>query len=138
MIEVFKIRDTRGDGVLSWSGEIPRGLNGYDSCEYDVRWKSHLLDAETHVYDIQPQGWSSFFRELAESWRGWRGVKQHESLEHQIRLAATSDLTGHIRIEVVMRDSCNGQWSVQVSLVLEAGQLEAIALEASDYFGQWT
>jgi hypothetical protein len=41
---------------------------------------------------------AGFFAELAASWRGWRGERTYESIEHDLRIVATHD--GHVRLKV--------------------------------------
>ncbi len=80
---------------------------------------------------------SLLFDEIAAEWRGWKKEKEWAALEDELRLTATSDHTGHITLRVVMRDSghANG-WRLDASLVLESGQLEALAQEVSKVFAK--
>lgn len=88
------------------------------------------------VYDIEPQRWSGFFADLAEHWRGWTGAKTHESLEGHLRVSCTMDRVGHVELRVYLRgDMGSSDWRAENTIYLEAGQLEAIAGAAAEYFG---
>jgi hypothetical protein len=78
---------------------------------------------------------SLLFNEIAREWRGWEGKKQWSVLEDELHLTATSDHTGHIYLQVIMRDSGRPHgWRLEATLQLEAGQLEALALDVSRVF----
>ena len=123
-------------GKLEFEGEIPRGLTGYDGTNFRVRYTSSEVSATVEVYDIQPQRWSIFFQGLADNWRGWAGVREHESLEHHLKLSCTADSTGHVEMRCILRgDPGTSNWRVEDSLFLEAGQLDGLAKRAKEYFG---
>ena len=71
---------------------------------------------------------TSFFDSLAESWRGWRGTKDWSSYERDLEFAAAADGKGHVFLRVKLAAGASGdQWRAQAELLLEAGQLEALA-----------
>lgn len=71
---------------------------------------------------------SLLFEEMAREWRGWKGEKEWVDLDDNLRLTATTDLTGHTSLHVIMRDySCSTDWRLQATLILEAGQLAEMA-----------
>jgi hypothetical protein len=121
---------------LEFRGRIPRGLEGYDGATYVAALIGHPLSAAVEVYDIRPQEWSRLFRDLAENWRGWQGTRGHESLEGHLRLVCTADGLGHVTARVHLRgDIIGSDWRAEDSIYLEAGQLDAIACAAEEYFG---
>jgi len=63
------------------NGTVPRGIKGYDGCYFFVSLTSTPISASVRVYDIQPRSWSSFFKDLAENWKGWVGEKGIKTLE---------------------------------------------------------
>lgn len=67
-MDSFEIKSTDGDGALIFWGEIPRGLTGYEGCDFNVSLVSTPLSATLRVYDIQPQTWSEFFADIAQNW----------------------------------------------------------------------
>lgn len=133
----FLIKDVNSSTTIHFEGEIPSGLTGYDGCTFSASVSSHVLSAVTRVYDIRPDRWAVFFRELATDWRGWQGVKDHESLEGHLRLEAeAADSLGHIRLRICLRGvDAPDLWVAEISLIVEAGQLEDLARRAEAYFG---
>ncbi|BDU20127.1 DUF6228 family protein [Dyella sp. GSA-30] len=135
MIE-FAIKDVDSSTVLQFEGEVPCGLTGRDGCFFVIRLVSIPLSAAVRVYDIQLGQWADFFADLAVNWQGWSGEKDHESLEGHLRLEATSDASGHIRLFIRLRDvEAGSNWLVETSMALEAGQLKGLADRARAYFG---
>lgn len=134
---VFLIKDVNSSTTLRFEGKIPAGLTGYDGCMFSASVSSHALSAATEVYDIRPDRWAAFFKDLALHWRGWQGVKDHESLEGHLRLEAeTADSLGHIRLRTCLRGiDVPDLWIAEISLVVEAGQLDDLAHRAGAYFG---
>jgi hypothetical protein len=71
---------------------------------------------------------SLLFEKMAREWRGWEGKKEWTALEDELRLTASTDLTGHTELLVIMRDYSDPADSrLQATLQLEAGQLEELA-----------
>jgi len=135
-METFRLESVHGGGALEFRGPVARGLEGYDGTTFVAALVGRSVTAAVDVYDIQPQRWSAFFRDLAEHWRGWSGAKEHESLEGHIHLTCTRDNAGHIDVRVRLRGDIGGSdWRVEDTIYLEAGQLERIAREATAYFG---
>jgi hypothetical protein len=133
--ESFILRSVQGPAQLQFRGRIPRGLEGYDGTTF-VAALTGPVTASVEVYDIQPQGWTAFFRDMADSWRGWHGEKKHESLEGHLRIVCTHDSAGHITARIrLLGDMMGSNWIVENSLFLEAGQLEVMAAHAARYFG---
>ena len=94
------------------------------------------VEAAARVYDDHFEALTEYFRDLAGHWRGWSGTKKWESLEGHVRLQASADRTGHITLRVRLRDDAAGDdWSVETALVLEAGQLAAIADGVARHLG---
>jgi hypothetical protein len=132
----FVLKDANSDSSLTFSGEVPRGLAGYDGCYFRVVLDGHELSASVDVYDIQPHQWSAYFADLALNWRGWNGLKEQSSLEGHLKLTSSSDSLGHIRIRVVLRGiDAGSEWRAETSIYLEAGQLELVAKRAAQFFG---
>lgn len=74
---------------------------------------------------------SDFFREMADAWSGWDGIKQWAALDGELSLSATMSSLGHVTltIEISYLNS-----AMTTSLMLEAGSLEKIALDVADVF----
>ena len=135
-MESFEVRDTNSSASLCSEGKIPRGLTGYEGCEFVVRFSSYPVSAVVCVYDCTPEKWGNFFLEMSDNWGDWAGVKDQESLEGHLRLEATMDSLGHVRLVVRLCGVYVGSnWSAESFITLEAGQLEGLASRAKAYFG---
>lgn len=96
-------------------------------------WMSATTQMPTHVYGPP----TTYFKDLAASWRGWEGQKLWENIEHQVSLSATTDPVGHISLMVTLRSPIESGFpgkAVDV-IALEAGALEALAREVRQFFG---
>ncbi|HET6510029.1 MAG TPA: DUF6228 family protein [Baekduia sp.] len=72
-----------------------------------------------------------FFKELAESWRGWSGVKRWKSYEGVLAPSCTHDGLGHVQMTVELHDATVPDgWSVRGTIELEAGALGEYAVAA--------
>ncbi|HEY5429540.1 MAG TPA: DUF6228 family protein [Solirubrobacteraceae bacterium] len=76
---------------------------------------------------------ADLFADLAQRWRGWSGQKVWENNEHTLRLAATHDGLGHIRIEVHLTKYAHAEWEACGSIALDAGELADLARRASTF-----
>lgn len=133
----FIIESIHGGTRLEFRGRISRGLRPYEGFDVEVRLHGGGVEAAETVFDNNPQEWTSFFQGLARDWRGWEGVRVIESLEHQLRLSCTTDRLGHIEIRAELRGDMSGSdWLASDTIYLEAGQLDALARSARDYFGE--
>lgn len=112
----------REDDGLQFS-DVERGPGG----EIEFVWarlRTDGLDASLRVSSHYATGFDElmrFFQGLATDWRGWPGERTYESLEHELRLAATHD--GHVRIAVQMRQSSlPGGWSASGQFSVDPGE----------------
>ena len=86
------------------------------------------------VYAHEPSHLAAFFRDLANNWRGWNSKKEWGSSEGELFITATSDSTGHTSLGVRLRSgSYPFDWTISAGLVIEAGQLEAIAKKIEEF-----
>jgi hypothetical protein len=80
------------------------------------------------------------FAEMARRWQGWPDELVWQSLEGEFALRCRHDRLGHIRIAATLRSrltmSWDYSWEVQAAIMIEAGQLERLALEAAAFFGR--
>jgi len=136
MVAEFAISSVNDSTRLEFSGEIPRGLEGYDGATFDVALTGGPVSASVEVYDIKFAHWSAFFADLAANWRGWSGTKTCESLEGHLFLEASADRAGHVQLRVRLRGMVSDDdWRAEVRIHLEAGQLDQLASRAAQYFG---
>ena len=71
MSQEFEIRCSTSDSRLVFTGEVPRGLSGYDGCTFEVTLEGRPVSASVAVNDIQPHGWSEFFASLARDFQDY-------------------------------------------------------------------
>jgi uncharacterized protein DUF6228 len=74
----------------------------------------------------------AWFAALAAEWLGWQGERRYEALG--LRLAARHDGLGHVTLDVTLQDNyaADERWRVRASLMLDAGALDRLALEARE------
>ena len=85
------------------------------------------LTGQARVGTYMSAGLAEMFAEMAASWRGWSGKKTWSSLEGELHLSAEADRTGHIALTVELREGAPPVWAVTLLLIVEAGQLDALA-----------
>jgi hypothetical protein len=72
----------------------------------------------------------AYLGELARQWRGWTGDIEWEGLG--LRLTARHDGLGHVTLDATLdwNYAAPARWHVRASLVLDAGALDRLAVEA--------
>jgi len=108
-------------------------LDAHNSDYFRATLRHRGLVAESLVGSYQSFGLPEFLGEMARDWRGWAGERQWTSFETELTLRATADRTGHIALEVRLQGGTYPKWYAQATLILEAGQLEQLALTASRF-----
>ena len=103
---------------------------------YRVALKAKDLTASAKVYAFEPHGaLAQYFADLAAHWKGWNGEKKWSSLEGEFTLSCKSDGCGHIAMEVALKSGLyEDDWSVQIMINVEAGQLKEIASNIKRFF----
>lgn len=91
------------------------------------------LTAEAKVYERysgEVLRLDSYFGDMAEHWRGWKGGKEWEAMG--LRLVARHDGLGHVTLDVTLEQDyvTADRWRVRASLVLNAGTLDGLARAA--------
>jgi hypothetical protein len=107
-------------------------LRPQDRHYFVVEATSADLHCVIKVSSYESGGIPEYFGELAANWRGWKGSKFWQSLEEELTLEATSDRLGHIFLTATLRHGFD-TWTAVVRLVVEAGQLDALATAAGDF-----
>jgi hypothetical protein len=75
-----------------------------------------------------------YFAALATDWRGWSGARTWGT--RPLTLSATHDGLGHIAVVIALEQIRDrDEWSVQATITLDAGQLDAAARQASQLTG---
>lgn len=102
---------------------------------YDATLTVAGMHATTAVYTYGDDGLPAFCRGLADSWRGWEGTRQWNSLEGQLNLDAESDRLGHVTVRASVRPSAHPHtWSAALSLSFDSGSLEVISSRVTRFF----
>jgi hypothetical protein len=102
-----------------------------------VTFAGAALQGSISVYSYEPRGADlvGFFSDLASHWDGWKGKKKWSSLEGEFQLCASMDSMGHVSLEIEMRSSHHEYaWSINSTLLIEAGQLSQVASDISRFF----
>jgi len=73
---------------------------------------------------------------IVPCWSGWEGKKSWYSMDGEVEIDATSDRTGHITLLVRIPANSAVSWSAEARVVIEAGQLEAVAQAAEAFFAK--
>lgn len=90
------------------------------------------VSAKVYAFDPFDKSFWSYFEDLASNWRGWAGEKQWSSLEGEFKISSESDSLGHITMEFALESY--GNWSAQIIINLDAGQLEDTAQKIKQFF----
>ena len=79
-----------------------------------------------------------YFKRLADDWRGWDGVREWESVDQRLRLACTTDRTGHAYLTISLRGErfLDPRWEARVTVVLDVEQRKRAAREIAVYFAE--
>ncbi|MFF1875665.1 DUF6228 family protein [Kitasatospora herbaricolor] len=73
---------------------------------------------------------STFFADLASSWRGWHGERVYESLEHDLEIRASHK--GHVALDVGLRETTVDGWTARSTFWVEpAEELDRIAADVA-------
>jgi hypothetical protein len=122
-VDELLIESGEGSGFLRLHarehGKAGGGALEYFTAELSLK----TMRAEVRVYAYGAQGLASLFEDMAREWRGWSGTKGWDSLEGEIKLAATHDGLGHIALEVEMGPPSE-EWRARGTIMLEAGALD--------------
>jgi len=104
-------------------------------CEYIAKLEAAPLSAEVEIFDGLTVEAVNFFDSLNEAWRGWQGSRDYLSLERHLRRAATNDSLGHVTVQVTLTNTTGVvRWKAEHPIVVEVGQLAAIAARARGFF----
>lgn len=99
-------------------------------------WNDEVLDLRCELADdgvnaaawvrtLDGDGIASWAAELAESYRGWDGVRTWDSLEQDLRIGAMHDGWGHVSLRFVVRGPRGYEpeaWEASVMVTLDAGE----------------
>lgn len=114
-------------------------LSDWDGDYFTVAYTSPAVSALRRVHRDYG-GLSSMFRKLAKLWRGWEGTSKWGTWEGDFEISCTHDGRGHVFCDFTLADDVSPQngeeWSVTGEIVLDVGQLDAIASQLQKFFGE--
>ena len=123
----FAIASARDDTRLVFSSVSA------DSFVARIESRKYSAEASVSTYVCGPP--SSLFRDMARDWDGWTGTKEWASLEDELRLQATIDLTGHVSLRTIFRDCCSpADWRFEATIPIDAGSLAVISRSVDRLF----
>ena len=106
-----------------------------DEVIFDILVKTSQFTGSASASTYHSGSPAVMFRSMANEWQGWPDEKRWEDLEGRAALVATSDSTGHIKLQVTLQGE-DYESRLRAILQFEAGQLEAMARDAELLFGE--
>ncbi len=85
-MDAFEVYDADSSACLRFQSLVPRGLTGYDGCQFIARFSCNPVSAVVRVYDVRSDKLCDLFFEMSENCRGWTGANDRESMEGHLRL----------------------------------------------------
>lgn len=138
-MDEFLIQSADGEAQFLFFDRIPFE-RGRPIDTFSVRITDLNLSATAGVYAGYANSHPApLFAEMARQWRGWPDELTWQSLEHELALHCTHDKLGHIRIGIQLGNRTRGwefQWEVRAAVIAEAGQLDRLAWQAAEFFGE--
>lgn len=109
------------------------GIEPYVGESFTVTIEDEGLRAARGVF-VFSHDWAaltSFFADLAESWRGWDGTKEWRSIEGDLEIEARSDPGRHCLLSFTVRNGPVYTWTARVNdISIDAGEDLASLAEA--------
>ena len=110
---------------------ISRGQGGYVVVEI----VGHRVTALTEVWiDDDAAHLGRFFVDLGENERPWKGTREWQSIEGDLKFSVTCNALGNVTFDIHLSGMPGApeEWSVRVGLDTELGQLQRIGEEAGE------
>jgi len=100
--------------------------------------KSTNLRCSTKVDGYMSDGLPAYFFEmnnLMTNFGGWEGTRSWSSLEGELSISSSADSLGHVTTIATLRSGhYELDWSAEIGLQLEAGQLSGIVKDVRKIF----
>jgi hypothetical protein len=125
----YELKSPHDGSVLSFA--IRERLKEETSFDVSVQTPCFSGIASSSTFMVLPL--ADLFSEMAAEWMGWAEEKTWSDLESNVKIAATSDKTGHISLRVTLNGQ-DGDTQLRTCLKFEAGQLENFAKEVALLF----
>ena len=134
-MDEFLIQSAVGGASLLFFGRTPDDRD-QPLVEIQVRLVDQNLSAASRVYAAHSHP-APMFAEMARNWAGWQGEVCWLSLERELGLRCSRDRRGHVTIRAELRSGVRpDDWRAEATIIVEAGQLERLARQASAFFGR--
>jgi hypothetical protein len=128
-MEEFEIKSANSASKMRFSGIDE------DSFRFEITSPEYSGAVRVYAF-TDAHGLANLFASFAQAWQGWQGEKKWSSLEGEFAIVATSDKLGHVRMDVEIHHDFGATepWRLKAAIVVDAGQLGAIAKDAEDFF----
>lgn len=110
-------------------------------CERDGDYFTAVYDSPAVKVSKRVWGYTDcellvdLFKFIAIEWKGWEGTKEWHSIESEFGVLASSDVSGHVMLELNFREVEGPElWNSQVTIGFEAAQTEQIANKVRRFF----
>lgn len=126
-----------GERTVTFRNAVaPPSDDPYDGGTFDVEMRGTGLTAMRTVFTFGFSDLPGFLAELADAWRGWTGVKEWNSPERDLTIAATYQSGGHVELHFTLRDGVLPTWTSSLDVDVEAGaEMTSIAGSIRDLVG---
>lgn len=135
-MQTFTILSANSGNALQF---IPAGKRGQ---LFRIQLDAGPLRVEKSIYDHGHAApyLPKVFREMANEWKGWSGLKTWAALEGDLSLQFAWQRTGHVTVDIVLTDDAGAEepWQVKARLVIEVGMLDDLARTAEAFFNPVT
>jgi hypothetical protein len=95
--------------------------------------RSTGIHARGQVAAYMPDGLAELFVTIARDWRGWPDARTWRSLEGELEIRATFQKNGNVDFDVTLQYGAAAIWQVGTVIVVESGQLSALAEAAREF-----
>jgi hypothetical protein len=115
--------------IKSVKGRRALTLSNRNGDYFDVELAGDAVSAKKGIWGYTDTDFlAGLFESIAQDWKGWNGERQWAAIEGDLRITATCDKLGHIRLDVVIRNNdLEDDWQLDVPIYLDAGGLDVIA-----------
>lgn len=111
-------------------------FSNFNGAYFDFRIEALSLAARKSVYNYKDYGPAEFFQRLATFECPWPGLEAWEAIEGDLKLAATCDVLGHVKLDVTLGNLVD--WNVRCELMFDLGQLPKMARSTQLFFNEKT
>lgn len=114
-----------GRSVRFRSRKAPQGTDAYAGSSFMVDLEASGMSATQSVFmfGFTWDALTEFFDDLSDSWRGWEGIKEWQSIERHLTIRAESDMLGHCFLSFAVEPEPDASWRSTVDgLIVNLGE----------------